>query len=433
MLPASPAVASLTVPTMLAVAAAVLLPGAAAAAWLCVRELRRRHRDKWLGVYVRESSKRRAPEPGRPVHVLLCVADHYEPQHGKVDPQRAAARVEAWVKNYPRLFGQFRDSDGRPPRHTFFFPIDEYDPSHVDGVAGLCRDGFGEVEIHHHHDNDTADALRQRLLEFKKLFHERHGVLPRQKRTGELMYGFVHGNWALDNSRPDGRRCGVNNELDVLRETGCYADFTLPSAPDPAQTRKINSIYYAVDDPHRPKSHDWGTDVGAAPAPSRGLMMVQGPLLLNWRDRKGGLIPRIENSNLQRGQPPTMERLDLWLRARVQVPTRPDWYFVKLYTHGATEANQSVVLAEPMVRFHEGLARRAAQDPTFHYHYVTAREVYNLIRAAEAGWTGTVADARDHELVWDATAAGTRTGSESGSLSAAAGSGAQVEAGLATR
>jgi hypothetical protein len=386
------------------VVAALPVLAAAAVAVLAVRELRRRSIDRWLATYLRESSRRRPPGPGAAVHVLLCVADHYEPQHGKADPARAAARVESWVTNYPRLFSRFRDADGRPPRHTFFFPIDEYDPSHVDSIAGLCRQGFGEVEIHHHHDDDTSEALRRRLLEFRQLFHDRHGVLPRHKRTGEVMYGFVHGNWALDNSRPDGRRCGVNDELDVLRETGCYADFTLPSAPSPCQTRKINSIYYAVDDPLRPKSHDWGVDVGAAPRPDRSLLMVQGPLLLNWRGLKAGLrglLPRVENSNLQHNQPPSIERLDLWLRARVQVPSRPDWFFVKLYTHGATEPNQAVVLGEPMVRFHEALARRAADDPNFHYHYVTAREMYNLVKAAEAGWMGTVADARDYELAWE--------------------------------
>src|SRR5262249_4462153 len=151
-------------------------------------------------------------------------------------------------------------------------------------------------EVHLHHDGDTAAALRRRLLDFKHLFAERHGVLPRDRRTGELAYGFVHGNWALDNSRPDGRWCGVDCELDVLRETGCSADFTLPSAPDPTQTRKINSIYYAVDDPLRPKSHDTGRDVGRGPAPPNGLMIVQGPLVLNWRRRKWGLAPRVENA-----------------------------------------------------------------------------------------------------------------------------------------
>jgi hypothetical protein len=95
-----------------------------------------------------------------------------------------------------------------------------------------------------------------------------------------------------------------------------------------------------------------------------------------------------------------------WLRARVQVPTRPDWFFVKLHTHGAPEANQRVLLGEAMLGFHRALARRAEEDPTFHFHYVTAREMYNLAKAAEASWTGTVLEARDYELLWNNGKAG---------------------------
>ncbi len=52
-----------------------------------------------------------------------------------------------------------------------------------------------------------------------------------------------------------------------------------------------------------------------------------------------------------------------------------------------------------MVRFHEALAERARANPKFHYHYVTAREMYNLAKAAEAGHKGSVADARDFIFV----------------------------------
>jgi len=201
------------------------------------------------------------------VHLLLCIADHFEPKRDGVSPAVARARVDRWIHDFPRLFGAFRDSDCRPPRHTFFYPIDEYEPAHVEALASLCRAGFGEVEVHLHHEGDTADQLREQLLWFKEQLSARHGLLPRRRESGDRAYGFIHGNWALDNSRPDGRCCGVNNELDILRETGCYADFTLPSAPSPTQTRKINSIYYATDDPRRPKSHDAGIDVGAGPAP----------------------------------------------------------------------------------------------------------------------------------------------------------------------
>jgi hypothetical protein len=361
-------------------------------------QFRRRGLDRWLATYVLETRKRRRPRRGEAVHLILCVADHFEPKLGKAPPEVARRRVEHWVREYPRQLGRFRDSDGRPPRHSFFYPEEEYEPEYLEALAGLCRAGFGEVEVHLHHDHDTAAGLRQKLVAFKEVLARRHGLLSRDRETGQLAYGFIHGNWALDNSRPDGRWCGVNNELDVLRETGCYADFTLPSAPSPTQTRKVNSVYYACDDPDRPKSHDTGVDVGQGPAPANALMLIQGPLVLDWGRRKGGLLPGIENGCLQGSQPPSGKRLDLWLRARVQVPGRPDWYFVKLHTHGAREANWDVLLGEPMVRFHEDLARRADEDGDFHYHYVSAREMYNLVRAAEAGWEGSVAEARDFRL-----------------------------------
>lgn len=357
--------------------------------------------DIWLPSYIRRAGRRRARRAGEPTHLLLCVADHYEPKRAKATPTVADARVQRWVENYPRLFGAFRDSDGRAPRHSFFFPEEEYEAHHLEALTDLCRAGYGEVEIHLHHDKDTAAGLRFKLDGFKRTLVTRHGQLARRRSTGAVEYAFIHGNWALDDSHPSGCWCGVKNEIDVLRETGCYADFTMPSAPHRAQTRITNSIYYAQGVPGRSKSHNTGVEVGRGPVPERGLMLIQGPLLLNWSKRKWGVLPRVENGCLQGNQPPTPARLDLWLKARIGVPTRPDWTFVKLHTHGAWEPNEPVVLGEPMARLHQELARRAAADPQFHFHYVTAREMYNLVRAAEAGWQGSVEDARDFELVWN--------------------------------
>jgi hypothetical protein len=365
--------------------------------------LRHRRLDRWLPGYVLSIPRRRPVRRKEPVHLLLCIADHFEPGHAAESQAVADARVQRWLNEYPRLFEGFHDSDGRPPRHTFFYPTEQYQHAHVEALASLCRAGFGEVEIHLHHDGDTATSLRRKLLEAKKLLDERHGLLARCRKTRDLAYGFVHGDWALDNSDPCGRECGVNNELSILHETGCYADFTLPAAPEPEQTRKINSIYYAVGVPGRAKSHNTGIDVGKGAEPAHALMIIQGPLLLAWNQRKWGVLPGIENGCIQGNQPATIARLPLWLRARVQVPTRPDWFFVKLHTHGATEWNQRVLLGEPMVRFHQALAQLSRENPNFRYHYVTAREMYNLARAAASGWRGSVAGALDYELVWNSS------------------------------
>jgi hypothetical protein len=360
---------------------------------------RERGLDQWLPTYLATRHLRRDPKPGEPVHLFLCIGDHYEPKLGGAQPPQAQERVNRWCQEYPKLFGQFRDSDGKPPQHTFFYPVEEYEPHYLDQLAGLCKAGYGEVEVHLHHDNDTSENLRQTLLDFKKILHERHGLLSKHKDTGELGYAFIHGNWSLDNSRPDGRWCGVNNELDILRETGCFVDMTLPSAPSPTQTKMINSIYYAVDDPQHAKSHDQGVQVGTAVRPEKSLLLIQGPLLFDWSRRKAGVLPRIENACLQGNQAPSSKRLQLWLRARVQVASRPDWFFVKLHTHGANEQNMPVLLGSAMQTFHQHLQDRAKSGTDFQYHYVTAREMTNLVHAAESGWQGNVDDARDY--VWE--------------------------------
>ena len=51
--------------------------------------------------------------------------------------------------------------------------------------------------------------------------YREHGALPSWP-DGRPAFAFIHGNWALDNSRLENVRnyCGVNDELTILRETG---------------------------------------------------------------------------------------------------------------------------------------------------------------------------------------------------------------------
>src|SRR5262249_60616622 len=161
--------------------------------------------ERWLVPYVLQAPRRRAPRRGQPVHLLLCLADHFKPRWGNATADVARRRVAGWVEEYPQLLGNFSDSDGQPPQHTFFYPLEEYEAEHLDALAELCRGGYGEVEVHLHHDHDTPEGLRERLLAFKELLAHQHGLLSHRRGTDELVYGFIHGNWALDNSRPDGR------------------------------------------------------------------------------------------------------------------------------------------------------------------------------------------------------------------------------------
>jgi hypothetical protein len=376
--------------TALAVLALTVL--AVLAVGLLTFELRRKNMHVWLGSYLARRVTR--PTTG-PIHVMFCFVDHFEPRWGNADYPTEQRRVDEWCQRYPQLAARHSDADGCAPKHTFFYPEEEYRREHLDKLAAMCARGFGEIEVHLHHDRDTEAGLREKLTRFARVLCEDHDALPRDKSTGAPLYSFIHGNWCLDNSRADGRWCGVNNELMVLKQSGCYADFTLPSAPSDTQTRKINSIYYATDDPSRPKSHDNGVDVAVGKTPVGDLMLVQGPLALNWRQRKWGLLPRIENADIRANAAPDADRIDLWIRQHIHVAGRPDWIFVKVHTHGTQERDMPTLLGEPVDRMFTYLENRYNDGRRHVLHYVTARETYNIIKAAEAGLQGDPQQYRD--------------------------------------
>lgn len=349
--------------------------------------------DIWLPAWL---GRRQSDTVGGIRHVLLCVCDHFEPFH-EASKKEALKRVQDWHKGLTEIARGFRDSNDTPARHTFFYPIEQYDADVINEIASICHETGAETELHLHHDKDTQENLTASLL----LGIERlssHGLLSRDS-SGRLRYGFIHGNWALDHSHPRGRHCGVTNELQVLLDTGCYADFTMPSAPSRTQTHTINSLYYATPTTS-PKSHDRGrrAKVGSEAhesKPMRELLLIQGPLALNTVRRKWGILPRIENSDLTEANPPTLQRLKLWMECNVTVEGRPEWLFVKLHTHGAKPENSGMLLGETMRAFHRSLAEKAESETEFRYHYVSAREMANILHAAEAGRTGDPGQYRD--------------------------------------
>jgi hypothetical protein len=371
---------------------ALLLPIAAILVFI-----RKRQVHIWLRAYLRQNWKAPVAE-GTTRHLMFCFVDHYEPMWQRPSYETECARVERWRQDYPKLCAPYRDADGRHPIHSFFYPEEEYRPEHLDQLVELCRMGLGEIEIHLHHDKDTEAGLREKLRRFTRTLVERHDALPVNPVTGQAQWSFIHGNWALDNCRPDGYGCGVNNELIVLREEGCYADYTLPAAPSPCQTRTINQIYYATDDPHQPKSHDTGVRVAVGRAPVGDLMILQGPLGFMGHSRKFGLIPRIENSDVRSNQPPSPERVDDWVRTGIHVEGRPEWTFVKIHTHGTQERDMDALLGEPMHRAYRHLIEHYNDGERWKLHFVSAREMYNIVKAAEAGMEGDPGQYRDFEI-----------------------------------
>ncbi len=353
----------------------------------------------WLGHFLKRKLSGRWHKYGKsdvPTHVMFCFVDHYEPQWGKnISIEQERARVDRWLYDYPQVASQFKDADGQPPKHSFFYPEEEYRQEHLDKIAYICAQGYGEIEVHLHHHDDTSDNLRMTLERFTETLHENHGAFCRNPASGKLEYAFIHGNWCLNNSRPDGQLCGVNDELIVLKETGCFADLTFPSAPSDTQPAFANEIYYAKDNPGHPNSHNVGKPVERNGSPWGDLMIITGPLALNWRRLKKKIFPQIENSDIRGNMPPSSDRIDLWVNTQISVKNKEDWLFIKIHTHGTQEESMDTLLGKPFVDMCEYLENTYNDGKKYKLHYVSAREMYNIIKAAEADVQGEPGDYRD--------------------------------------
>jgi len=367
-----------------------------------LERLRKKNLHTWAGGYARWLASSALPRARAaagaldgPRHLLFAFCDHWEPHWKNRDLGVAAERVRAWHHGYPAMVGPFRDADGRPPRHSFFFPGEEYQPGYLDALASLARRGLGEVELHLHHDGDTADNLRRTIAEYLRIFAS-HGHLPREA-DGRVRYAFIHGNWCLSNARRDGRWCGVDEELPLLFETGCYADFTFPAAPDESQPALVNQIYWPEGDLARRRAYETGTPARVGEMRRDRILMIEGPLAVALRPTRVPK-PRIENAAVTADDPATPARVRSWVRQAIHVAGRPEWVFVKVHTHGAPEKQAASLLGEGGRMLHAELTTRYNDGDRWRLHYVTAREMYNIAVAAMDGKAGDPNQFRDYAL-----------------------------------
>lgn len=253
--------------------------------------------------------------------------------------------------------------------------------------------------MHLHHDRqepwpDDEGSLKKKILDCIESY-SRYGIfcLPDDRKV----YGFIHGDWALANSLKNGEHCGVNDELPILTETGCYADFTFPISNE-AQPKTANTIFYGQSCSLYPK----GYNKSAIPAKSgvkgtRGLLFIQGVIGLRWKSRTHFFKPSIEQSNISGSDFPFPARIDYWVNKGMHVKGKPNWIFVKVHGHGASanKEDRGALLDNSCDKMFEYLESKYNSGNKYVLHYVSAREMYNIIKAAEDGKEGNPSNFRE--------------------------------------
>ena len=353
-----------------------------------------------------------APAAG-PRHVLFAFVDHFEPTGSAPGPE-----VTAWVDDYMAMASRHVDGDGRHPVHSYFLlfgsvPIGKTSTC-VPAIDPACLEqtliqlnqatyaGYGEIEFHCHHgledegqrtEEEATRELLDLIAQARVSFNE-HGALLTAESSPRFTFGFIHGMWALDNSRIGPglnwascrQFCGVNRELALLRAQNAYADFTFP-AWGTMEPYLRDAIFYAADDEeptsYRNRANTRLVEVGQPPWGD--LMIVEGPQ---------------DNANIGPCDWPSLWRMHGWVARNIHVLGNDQWVFVKVHTHGcadnvANQAVRDVFFGVGSDRFYSDIEREYNDGVAWKLHYVSAREMYNIIKAAEAGKTGDPEAYRD--------------------------------------
>jgi hypothetical protein len=187
----------------------------------------------------------------------------------------------------------------------------------------------------------------------------------------------------------------VDEEIPLLFATGCYADYTFPSAPDECQPGIVNRIYWPDGDLAARRAYERGIRARVGHVLHDRLLMIEGPLAL--ARRPGKLAVRVDSAAVTAKDPGTAARVSTWVEQDVHVDGRPEWVFVKVHTHGAPDAQAMSLLGDGGHGLHQALAAyNDGQD--WALHYVTAREMFNIARAAMDGKDGNPSAYRDYVL-----------------------------------
>jgi hypothetical protein len=314
----------------------------------------------------------------KPKRAWVAITDHYEPAGMGASLETALGCVARWRDKWPRIADDApRDASGQRPQYSFFYPQEEYRRDLLDGIAEIVRLGVGDVEVHLHHENEQRDSFIRKVTEFCRRLTDDHGLLRQQ--NGRTVFGFIHGNWALDNSHPDGKACGLNGEIALLRDLGCYADFTMPSAPSATQGRVVNQVYWCTSNPdNRPKSFDRGIEATIGGGRRGDLLMITGPVGLRFGERR---LPRLETGEIAGYDPPTPSRVRRWFEL---APTIGDDLFLKLFTHGAQERNFEPLLNGGLDNLYRWLAEEGDRRD-IEIHWATAWQMYQAVDALVHG------------------------------------------------
>jgi hypothetical protein len=322
-------------------------------------------------------------------HLIFIMVDHYE-HGGPIDLSRGARNNDVWCDKFRKISDQNRDDYGNRFRYTWFYPYEHHNEKIMQRLSSMVYEGYGEIEMHWHltaksgvSKENYANKLHEAIAWYQKF-----GAMVTVDTPSKTAFAYIAGIWDLDASRPGPKSHGITNQIQTLYDNGCYADFTFSTINTASQPSKVNSIYYVEDNPDLPKSYETGIDAEVGKPINDKLMIFEGPMSIKWN----GLM---EYGAVEKDPRFSPKRVPRWIEANIHVHGRPEWVFVKVYSHGAQ--SMKVVLAHDMEWMLECLKDECSRR-SIKLHFMSAREAYNIVKAAEDGMKGNPENYRDYKI-----------------------------------
>ena len=331
-----------------------------------IAKLRDKHLDKWLGGYARHSWRARARAAARRRAAPSAVRA-LRSLRAAVGRRRRGARAARASTPGASAIRRWRATSATPTaarRATASSsPASSIAPHFLDALAELARGGFGEVEVHLHHDGDTATTLRADIADYLGKYAAARPPVARRRRAAALR---VHPRQLVPRQRAPRRPLVRRRRRDPAALSTPAATPTSRSRRRPTSASRTSSTrstgrpatwrarraYEAgerarVGDAHaRSPPHDRRA-ARARAAPALGVRIENGALTAAIRRR-----PRACATGSTQG---------------IHVDGRPEWVFVKVHTHGAPEKNAASLLGDGGRALHRALRalqrRRALAAP----------------------------------------------------------------------
>ncbi|MDR0305742.1 MAG: hypothetical protein LBI42_02775 [Chitinispirillales bacterium] len=347
--------------------------------------IRRSSTGRWLVSYIKRERRKKFWIGDEPVHLHVAFCNHLSPFRNNVNQEIAEHRIVTWGREYSRFASEHRDSQGRQPVHTFFYDESGYNPRFVDTLYKMCKAEIADVEILLRQKNDTSESFKRKLEGFRDVLFHHHGLL---RRVGEdkIFFGFIYDGSAQSSSQLQKQFYDLKQKSLILKECGCYADFTFPSTPDTAQPPVINSIFFSDTADTKNNLYERGCRASIHNWSEEDLLIIQGPLGVNWRNRRLCLFPRIETGEISSRNRFTPHRAKLWLDTPAQIEGAPGHIFLKLHTYGAVDSTVRYLFGESGMHDLYGYLEKTFHcNQGFFLHYVSAYEMYRRVQAVCQG------------------------------------------------